>query len=163
MIYFFSLIWAFLFGPKYLKPRPRGVQIVRSPRRGWSAVTGAVSIVGGSGYQYGVGSAETGINCESYEVEYMPEVNEELQGIGGETFILARSTKFTREATIDGEVNAATGLMALTLLVAAVPANASSTYGDGTGGFYLQSATVTQNRKGWEKVSIKLRSRPGLA
>ena len=46
----------------------------------------ALSILGGSGYQRGVELTETGGNVESFNVRYFPEVNEDLQGIGGETF-----------------------------------------------------------------------------
>jgi len=122
----------------------------------------AIQILGGSGYQRGVEMAETGINVETFECEYTPEVNEELQGLTGEAFCVAKSTAFSRDVTISGEVSGATGVMAYTLTAACTVANDIATYGTSTGSLLLQSATETQDRKGWRKVSVKLKSRPGL-
>jgi hypothetical protein len=122
----------------------------------------SLSILGGSGYQRGVEATETGINCESFECRYFPEVNEGLQGIGGETFIKAKSVKFSRDITLNGEVNGSTGVMAYSLTTACTVANDVATYGDGTGTILLDEATETQNRTAWRSISAKLSSNPNL-
>lgn len=122
----------------------------------------SITILGGSGYQRGVEVVETGGNCESFECRYFPEVNEALQGIGGETFLKARSAKFSRDINLNAEVNAATGIMAYTTTAACAVANDTATYGDGTGTILLDEATESQNRSGWRSVAIRLSSNPNL-
>lgn len=120
----------------------------------------ALSILGGSGYQRGVEATETGGNCESFECRYFPEVNENLQGIGGETFLTAKSQKFSREVSLNAEVNNTTGIMAFTTTTACTVANDVATFGDGTGTLLLDEATETQNRSAWRSVAIRLSSFP---
>ena len=116
----------------------------------------SLSILGGSGYQRGVAMQETGINCESIEARYFPEVNVKLEGIGGETFVKAVSAKMSRDVTVQGEVNAATGIMAYTTTTACTVANAVNSFGDGTGTLLFDEATVTQNRTAWESANAKI-------
>lgn len=122
----------------------------------------ALTILGGTGYQRGVEVVETGGNCESFEVRYFPEVNEALQGIGGETFLKAKSQKFSRDISLDAEVNAGTGIMAFTTTTACSVANDVATFGDGTGSIILDEATEKQSRTAWRGVSINLSSNPNL-
>lgn len=121
----------------------------------------SLTIIGFTG-QRGVEMPETGISVSSFEVVYTPEVNERIMDNVGETRGRAISNKFSREVTIDGEVLGATGVMAYALATACVPANDVTTFGDGTGTLLLDSATETQSRADWRKVSIKLSSNPGL-
>jgi hypothetical protein len=122
----------------------------------------ATTILGLSGAQYSVETAETGINCESYEVRYFPEVNEKLAGIAGETIARAVSAKLSREFTIQGEVIGSSGVMAFATGVACVPSGDKSTFGDGTGSILFDEATETQARGSWRGVNIRLSSDPGL-
>lgn len=119
-----------------------------------------LSILGGSGYGRGVEAAETGGNCESFEVRYYPEVNEDLQGIGGEVFLTAKSQKFARDITGNIEVNAGTGWAAFTLTTACSFANDVATYGDGSGTILLDEATETQNRNAWRSIAVNASSKP---
>lgn len=121
---------------------------------------GAITIVGGSGYQKGIEVGQGGINIESFEVRYFPEVDEKLAGITGESVIRAFSSKFSRDITMSGEVNAGTGAMAYTLATACTVANDVGTFGDGTGSILLDEVTETQSRSGWRSVSFKLSSNP---
>lgn len=126
---------------------------------GAARLAGAVTIVGGSGYQWGLEAAETGINVESFEVRYYPAVNEKLQGITAEPIIRAQSAKFSRDITFSGEVNAGTGIMAFALATALTFANDVATFGDGTGTVLLDEMTETQSR-GWRAVSGRASSDP---
>lgn len=120
----------------------------------------AIQILGGTGAQRGVEVAETGGNCESFECRYFPEVNDDLQGIGGETFLTAKSTKFSRDITLNAEVTGSTGIMAFGLATACSVANDVATFGDGTGSILLDEATESQGRTAWRRVSEKLSSKP---
>lgn len=122
----------------------------------------AVSIVGLSGLGWGIESAETGINCESFECRYFPFVNSKLNGITGEPVARAQSAKLSREVTISGEVTGATGIMAFATGAACTVANDVSTFGDGTGTFLFDEATETQSRDGWRAVNVRISSDPTL-
>jgi hypothetical protein len=119
-----------------------------------------LSILGGSGYQRGVESIETGGNCESFEVRYFAEVNEDLAGIGGEVFLTAKSQKFSRDISGNMEVNAGTGWAAFTLTTACAFANDVATYGDGSGSILLNEVTETQGRFAWRSLAVDASSRP---
>lgn len=120
----------------------------------------SISILGGSGYQRGVESAETGGNVESFDVRYFPEVSENLQGIGGETFLTGRSAAYSREVTLNAEIGAATGFMAFTFTTACTLANDIATFGTTTGTLLLDEATEAQSRSSWRNVAEKLYSFP---
>jgi hypothetical protein len=138
-------------------------QIFGNPFLPHARETGSLTILGGTGFQRGVEAQEVGINCESFECRYFPEVNEGLAGIGGEIFVKAKSVKPSRDVTIQGEVSGATGVMAYTTTTACTTANDTDTFG-GTpsGDLLLDEATETQNRTAWRSVNIKLSSNPNL-
>lgn len=118
--------------------------------------------VSASNYQYGVESDETGINIESFSCRYYPEFDDKLPNKSGQTIIRARPDKFSREISVSGEVNAATGLMALTLAAAATIANDTGTFGDGSGDIWLDEATESQERNGFRKADFSLSSDPEM-
>lgn len=119
-----------------------------------------LSILGGSGYQRGVEVTETGGNCADFEVKYFPEVNEDLQGIGGETFLTAKSQKFARDITGNMEVNAGTGWAAFTLTTACSFSNDVATFGDGSGSILLDEVTESQARTAWRSLAVNASSKP---
>lgn len=125
---------------------------------------GALTIIGTgvTGLQRGVEIAEVGISIRRFVVRYFPRVREELLDNFGERKALVVSTVASRQVTIEGEVTGATGVMAYTFLVAAVPANDIADFGSPTGGLYMTEATVTQERAGWRDVSISLESDAGI-
>lgn len=122
---------------------------------------GAVTVLGFTG-QWGVELAETGISIRSFAIRYFPEIDVPIMDNQGETRGRVKSNKFSREVTIEGEVLSALGIMAYTLITACTFANDAADYGDGTGTFLMQEATVTQSRAEWRVVSVKLLSNPGL-
>jgi hypothetical protein len=129
----------------------------------------AVTLVGvASPVQKGCELAETGVNLESFTVEYNFEFKLKLQNFQGQTRGFAIPDKFSRILTVQGEVDAATGHMAANGNTALVPANDISTWvavasGSNAGGFYMDSATETQTRDGWRSVNIKYSSDPLVA
>lgn len=126
---------------------------------------GALTIIGSglTGLQRGIEIAETGVAVLSFIVRYFSYVKEDHQNNLGEVDGMVKSTLASREVTIEAEVTGATGVMAYTFLVAAVPANDIADFGSPTGGLYMSEATVTQSRADWRKVSIRLESHPLLA
>lgn len=130
-------------------------------------VCGALSIIGATGFtsvQRGIESAETGIICRRFIVRYFAEVNDKLAGISGETVVRAISGIASRDVTVEGEVNGATGIMAFTIgQVVTTLANDVSSFGASAGKIILDEATETQDRTGWRSVNVRLSSNPLLA
>jgi hypothetical protein len=120
----------------------------------------ATSIIGGSGYQKGVEAAETGINCESFSVRYFPFVDERLNGITGEPVVRARSTAWSREVSVSGEVNGSSGLLAFTINGACTFGNDVADFGGTTGTLLMNDSTITQTRDGWRSLSASYSSDP---
>lgn len=116
--------------------------------------------VSAANYQYGIESNETGINIASFSCRYFPEFDDKLPNKDGQTIIRARPAKFSREISISGEINGATGVMALTLVAAATIANDTDTFGDGAGDIWLDEATENQERNGFRAVDLSLSSDP---
>lgn len=123
----------------------------------------ALTYNGTSGPTRGIETAETGIVCASFSCRYFPYVNDYLEGITGEPVTRAVSSKLSREVSVSGEVAGSTGIMAITVATAATVANDVSTFGDGTGAFYFQEATESQERGGWRSVDVQLLSHPLIA
>lgn len=127
-------------------------------------ICGAVAVLGSGNAQYGVPVPEVGISAKTVTARYFPEINAPIMDNVGETRGKVKSTKFSREVTIEGETTTlgASGVMGYGLLTACVPANNVSRFGDGSGTLLLDEATVTDQRAEWEMVSVKLTSNPGL-
>lgn len=122
----------------------------------------AVQLVNLTGFQYGNGSEETGINLESFECRYFPEFKVKLQNYQNQTRGFAVPDKMSREVTVQGEISGNTGLMAATLASAITLANAVTDFGANAvaGGFYFDEATVSQGRSSWKALNIRLSSDP---
>jgi len=127
--------------------------------------SGAILIIGGapwSSAQRGVELAETtlNINVRRFEARYYPEINEKLPDNAGETIARGISSKYSRDVTCEGET---IGSQAHTINSAYTFANDVNDFGDGTGGLYIEDATVTQGRAEWRAVTIRASSNPNLA
>lgn len=119
---------------------------------------------GAANYQYGIASAEVGMNCQSFEGDYKPEVDEYMIGISGWPigFVVAGCQG---DFTMEGQILAAasTGIMAATFIGSAfVPGNTVSYFGQ-AGGLYLKGGTVRSTYNGWLDVSAKLRSNVSIS
>lgn len=122
----------------------------------------AVSVLGSGNARYGVPLPEVGISVKTVTKRYFPEINVPIMDNVGEIRGKVKSTKFSRDVTIDGEFLSNTGINGFGLLTACVPANNVQDFGDGIGTLLLDEATVTDSRAEWEMVSVKLSSNPGL-
>jgi hypothetical protein len=122
----------------------------------------ATTVIGvsASNYQYGVELDETGINVDTFSCRYFPEFDDKLPNKDGQTIIRARPAESSREISVSGEVNGATGLLALTLIVAATVANDVATFGTPTGDIWLDEVTESQERNGFRSIDMSLSSDP---
>ncbi len=125
----------------------------------------SASVIGvsASNYQYGIESDETGINVASFSCRYYPEFDDKLPNKDGQTIIRARPDKFSREISVSGEINGATGLMALVLTTAATIANDTGTFGTSGGDIWLDEATESQERNGFRSADFSLSSDPEMS
>lgn len=112
----------------------------------------ALTYINLSGYQRGIASAEVGINVSKFSVEVEPEINEWLNGIDGQATGKAVGDPMGK-LSIEGEIKGSTGIMAAVFTTALVPVNSTTYFGRSQGGFYLDRATVDQERDGWKKLT----------
>lgn len=118
----------------------------------------SLTLVNLSGYQRGIELDETGINVSKFSLEVEPEINDWLPGIDGQATGKAVGDPMGK-LTIEGEINAPTGVMAAVATTAFEPENDVTYFGRSAGGFYLDKATVDQERDGWKKVNAEFSSR----
>ncbi len=112
----------------------------------------------------GVHTAELGINCESVKAKYSPEVKEKLAGITGESRAFAVSALASCALTISGEIlKASVGILVAVFNTAFAPASTHLAYYGRTGGFYLDSADIEEDRSNWWKGTWELSSNPLIA
>lgn len=122
----------------------------------------ALSYVNLSGFQRGIESNETGINCSRFGLEVEPEINDWLSGIDGQSRGKAVGDPMGK-LTIEGEISGSTGVMAAVFGTAFVPVNDVTYFGRSAGGFYLNRGNVTQEREGWKSVTAEFESRFNVA
>lgn len=115
-----------------------------------------------TGYQRGITSEEVGINVRKFSLEIEPEINEWLNGISGQATGKAVGDPMGK-LSIEGEIKGSTGVMAATFTTAFVPVNTTTYFGRSAGGFYLDRATVDQEREGWKSLSAEFSSRFNVA
>lgn len=125
-------------------------------------ICGAVTVLGSGNAQYGVPLPEVGISVKTVTTRYFPEINVPILDNVGEIRGKVKSSKVSREVTIEGEYTGPTGVPAYGFLTACIPANNVARFGDGTGTLLMDEATVTDSRAEWEMYSVKLSSNPGL-
>jgi hypothetical protein len=111
-----------------------------------------------TGFQRGIENEETGINCSKFSVEVEPEINDWLPGIDGHARGKAVGDPMGK-LTIDGEISGSAGIMAATFGTAFVPTNSADYFGRTAGGFYMDRATVDQERDGWKKLTTEFSSK----
>lgn len=117
----------------------------------------ALTYVNLSGFQRGIASDETGINVSRFSLEIEPEINDKLPGKDGQARGKAVGDPMGK-LSIEGEISGSTGVMAAVFTTAFVPTNSVTYFGRSAGGFYLDRATVDQERDGWKKVSAEFSS-----
>lgn len=122
----------------------------------------ALTLVNLSGFQRGIASNEIGINCRTFTVEVEPEINDWLPGIDGQARGKAVGDPMGK-LNIEGEISGATGVMAATFAVAFVPTNTVNYFGRSAGGFYMDRATVSQERDGWKSLASEFSSKFNVA
>jgi hypothetical protein len=110
---------------------------------------------------YGV-TNEAGINISRCIVRYFPEVDENVMDAYDQTIWRVQSANLSRSVEIEGEIIKNVGVMVFTLATALTFANVMSSFGNPHGSFYLDEATTTYARNGWQKVNIKATARPTL-
>lgn len=122
----------------------------------------AITLINLSGFQRGILSNEVGINCSKFSVVIEPEVNEWLLGITGQARGKAVGDPMST-LSIEGEISGATGVMAATFVTAFIPVNVTSYFGRSAGGYYMDKATVDQERTGWLNVNAEYSSKFNVA
>ena len=122
----------------------------------------SVALVNLSGFVWGVPSAETGINCESFKVEVEPEVNEWVPGIDGQATGKVVGDPMGK-LDITGEYKGSTGVLAAVFGTAFVPTNSTTYFGRSAGGWYLDRGSVENMRSGLKKVDTSFSSRFNVA
>lgn len=123
---------------------------------------GSVTLVNSSGYQHGIASGETGIEISKFVCTIAPEWKKYRMSRTNEKIGFAIAPPELK-ISLEGEIGATTGLMALNFSTAATIANAVSYFGSPSTGIYLDTAEVTQERDGWKGLSQELSSNAGIA
>jgi hypothetical protein len=123
----------------------------------------AVTLKNLSGAQYGVESAETGVEIQSFEVRYCPEFKELFPNRQNQTTGFATTDKLSIEVSLEANVKGSTGIMAIVHTTAATVANDTNTFQVTPGGLYMDEVTESQSYNGWRKVSMKLTANPECA
>lgn len=119
-----------------------------------------VTIVNGTGFNWGITSDELGINVDTFKFDIKPQFIESLPDKQNCTRSDAYGPLET-ELDITGETSGSTGIMACVLGTAFVPVNGAALWGS-TGGFYFQGGTITLGRGSWKKVDAKFKAKPGI-
>lgn len=109
-----------------------------------------MTLVNLSGFQYGIESAETGIQVSSFEITSSPEFKKFVLNISGEKRGFAVGAG-EQTLSISGEISGATGIMAATFAAAATIANDVDYAGITTGAWYMDRSTITQDREDFKK------------
>lgn len=124
----------------------------------------AVTLLNSSGYNWGILSNETGIKAATFTIRCEPEFREPRMGLQNAIEGWAIGP-MQRSVTIAGEISSFSspaGVAAITAIVAFVPTNSVNYFGATTGGLYLISGEITNERAGWSSVSVELQSNEGV-
>lgn len=125
----------------------------------------AATLVNLSGFTFGFGSAETGVNLAKMtkKIDSKKLMVPDIQG-AGRGYV---DYDPVDETTLEGEMTGTTGLAASKLAVAATIANEIAVdFGAGLpsagGGAYVQNLTVEKGREELYKITINTARRPGI-
>lgn len=114
--------------------------------------------------QYGLESAEVGINATQIRVKYMPEINQKVKNYQNQTTGKVVTTLASRQITVEAEYIQAssTGLTTATFLAdcASLITNDKAEYGSPAGVILLDDVEVTQTREGARTETWNLSSDP---
>lgn len=121
----------------------------------------SVTLKNSSGYSFGVATDETGIKVATFTRRYAPEFKEPRHGLQNliEGWAIG---DIQADITIEGEINATTGVMAIVATTAFAPSGDVTEFGFSTGGFYMNSAEVREERGGWKSVTVELQANAGV-
>lgn len=123
----------------------------------------ALSVLGTT-LQYGLESAETGINATSVKVKYMPEFSVKTKNYQNQTTGTIRPTLASRQITIEYEfiTGSSTGLTTATFIAdsASLITNDKTEFGSPVGLILLDDAEVGQTRDGLRTVTMNFSSDP---
>lgn len=114
-----------------------------------------------TGFAFGVLLDEAGINIESIARKFGAKkirVPDKQGSARGKVYY-----DFTIDVSIEGEVAGNTGLMAATIGASVSLSNTIYGFGITTGGFYVDEATLTNNREKLEMLSIKISIDPQIS
>jgi hypothetical protein len=124
----------------------------------------SVTIVNGSGLTalaHGIATAEAGINISKFEFTVKPEWKKFLQSRTDEKIAFATAPA-ELNLSVEGEITLATGLMAATFATAVTIAGSVALFGAPSTGIYLDQATVSRPRDGWNTFAGEFSSNAGI-
>lgn len=112
----------------------------------------AATLINLSGFQWGVGSDESGINVSQFDVTVRPEFKEVLQDRTNTKIGFAVGDP-EEEISVAGEIK---GALPISDFVTAVTlANTVNYLGESAGTIFLDEASITQGRGAWKALSAK--------
>lgn len=120
-----------------------------------------VTLVNGTGYQWGIASDELGINVRSFHAAIKPQFIESLGNKQNITVVDAYAP-MELDLSIEGEINGTTGVNASVIGTAFVPVNSFAYNGAPTTGCYLQGADIKQGRNEWKNGTWTYRAKAGI-
>lgn len=122
----------------------------------------AVTLLASSGYVFGIASDETGIKAATFRIRVEPEFREPRRGLQNAIEGWAIGPNQI-SVSIEGEINAATGIMAATSIVAFTTTNSINYFGGAQSGvLFMTDAEVVNERGSWKTVSINFQSNSGV-
>ncbi len=120
-----------------------------------------ITLVNLTGFVWGVGADETGVNIESFRCRVAPENKTfALDKVGQKRGFAVQPMELT--VTIEGEVTGSTGIMAAVGGAATTIANSTAYFGAPTTGKYLDSAEVSSGREGFQRVTAEFSANAGI-
>lgn len=122
----------------------------------------ALTLVNVTGFFRGVRVDESGINVSSFKSSIEPEWTETLPDRQNVVRGFAQAPQML-DLTVEGEFNTTlAGLMLVVLGTAATIANSSAFWGAPSTGKYFMKGSVDEDRSGWGKMSMELKSYSGV-
>lgn len=108
------------------------------------------------------GTAETGINADTFRVTVTPEIDDYLPGIDGQAICNAVGDP-QGELEITGEFRSSAGVVAASFIAAFSPNNSTTYFGRTQGGWYLKSGEAEIGRSAWKRIQTRFMSKWNIA